>query len=146
MKEDNCNILLGTLFVLFFSYLVYSTFFFKKREGLENATTSTSSSSSSSSSANGIAGNASTYTASIKQKTVNLNDTLLISKYRKDYETQILNIDDFVNSMMLKTVASIDIDAANTPSKMIESMKLLNELSAAKESLNKVMKFLENAV
>jgi hypothetical protein len=142
MKEDNCTILLGTLFVLFVSYLVYSTFFFKKREGLETATAGASSSISS---ANGIAGNAATYAATIKQKTVNLNDTLLISKYRKDYETQILNVDDFVNSMMLKTVASIDTSSANTPSKMIESMKLLNELSAAKESLNKVMKFVENA-
>jgi hypothetical protein len=142
MKEDNCTILLGTLFVLFVSYLVYSTFFFKKREGLETATATTSSSSSS---ANGIAGNAATYAATIKQKTVNLNDTLLISKYRKDYETQILNIDDLVNSMMLNTVASIDTSSANTPSKMIESMKLLNEMSAAKESLNKVMKFVENA-
>jgi hypothetical protein len=141
MKEDNCTILLGTLFVLFVSYLVYSTFFSKKREGLETATAT----SSSSSSANGIAGNAATYAATIKQKTVNLNDTLLISKYRKDYETQILNIDDLVNSMMLNTVASIDTSSANTPSKMIESMKLLNEMSAAKESLNKVMKFVENA-
>jgi len=140
MKEDNCTILLGTLFVLFVGYLVYSTFFVKKREGLETATTSSSISSS-----NGIAGNAATYAATIKQKTVNLNDTLLISKYRKDYETQILNVDDFVNSMMLNTVASIDTSSANTPSKMIESMKLLNELSAAKDSLNKVMKFVENA-
>ena len=140
MKEDNCTILLGALFVLFVSYLVYSTLFVKKREGLETATTS-----SSSSSANGIAGNAATYAATIKQKTVNLNDTLLISKYRKDYETQILNVDDFVNSMMLNTVANIDTSSANTPSKMIESMKMLNELSAAKESLNKVMKFVENA-
>ena len=142
MKEDNCTILLGTLFVLFVSYLVYSTFFLKKREGLETATATASSSISSS---NGIAGNAATYAATIKQKTVNLNDTLLISKYRKDYETQILNVDEFVNSMMLKTVATIDTGSANTPSKMIESMKLLNEMSAAKESLNKVMKFVENA-
>jgi hypothetical protein len=142
MKEDNCTILLGALFVLFVSYLVYSTFFFKKREGLETATTTASSSISSS---NGIAGNAATYAATIKQKTVNLNDTLLISKYRKDYETQILNVDEFVNSMMLKTVASIDTGSANTPSKMIESMKLLNELSAAKESLNKVMKFVDSS-
>ena len=142
MKEDNCTILLGALFVLFLSYLVYSALFVKKREGLETAT---STASSSSSSANGIAGNAATYAATIKQKTVNLNDTLLISKYRKDYETQILNVDDFVNSMMLNTVASIDTSSANTPSKMIESMKLLNELSAAKDSLNKVMKFVENA-
>jgi hypothetical protein len=140
MKEDNCTILLGTLFVLFVGYLVYSTFFVKKREGLETANASSSISSS-----NGIAGNAATYAATIKQKTVNLNDTLLISKYRKDYETLILNVDDFVNSMMLKTVASIDTGSANTPSKMIESMKMLNELSAAKESLNKVMKFVDSS-
>jgi hypothetical protein len=127
---------------LFVSYLVYSTFFFKKREGLETATATPTSSTSSS---NGIAGNAATYAATIKQKTVNLNDTLLISKYRKDYESIIVNLDDFVNSMMLNTVASIDTSSANTPSKMIESMKLLNELSAAKDSLNKVMKFVENA-
>jgi hypothetical protein len=140
MKEDNCTILLGTLFVLFVGYLVYSTFFVKKREGLETSTASSSISSS-----NGIAGNAATYAATIKQKTVNLNDTLLISKYRKDYETLILNVDDYVNSMMLNTVASIDTGSANTPSKMIESMKILNELSAAKESLNKVMKFVDSS-
>jgi len=140
MKEDNCTILLGTLFVLFVGYLVYSTFFSKKREGLETATTSSSISSS-----NGIAGNAATYAATIKQKTVNLNDTLLISKYRKDYETLILNVDDYVNSMMLNTVASIDTGSANTTSKIIESMKMLNELSAAKESLNKVMKFVDSS-
>ena len=142
MKEDNCAILLGMLFVLFVSYLMYKTLFFKQREGLE---TSTATASSGLSSSNGIAGNASTYASTIKQKTVNLNDTLLISKYRKEYETQILNVDDFVNSMMLKTVASIDVGSANTPSKMIESMRMLNELSAAKDSLNKVMKFVENA-
>jgi hypothetical protein len=140
MKEDNCTILLGTLFVLFVGYLVYSTFFVKKREGLETSTASSSISSS-----NGIAGNAATYAATIKQKTVNLNDTLLISKYRKDYETLILNVDDYLNSMMLNTVASIDTGSANTPSKMIESMKMLNELSAAKESLNKVMKFVDSS-
>ena len=143
MKEENYTLLLGTLFVLFVGYLVYSSLFMKQREGLETATANASSGSSSSS--NGIAGNATTYAATIKQKTVNLNDTLLISKYRKDYETQILNVDDLVNSMMLKTVASIDLGSANTPSKMIESMKTLNELSAAKDSLNKVMKFVENA-
>ena len=139
MKEENCTLLLGTLFVLFVGYLVYSSLFMKQLEGLETATANASTGS------NGIAGNATTYGASIKQQTVNLNDTLLISKYRKDYETVILNVDDLVNSMMLKTVSSIDIGSANTPSKLVESMKILNELSAAKDSLNKVMKFVENA-
>jgi len=139
MNEDNCNVLLGFLFIVFLGYLVYSSLL-KGREGLENASPNESASSS-----NGIAGNATTYASAVKQKTVNLNDTLLISKYRKEYETLILNVDDLVNSMMLKTVASIDLGTANTPSKMIEGVKMLNELSAAKESLNKVMKFVENA-
>ena len=138
MKEDHCTLLLGTLFVLFVGYLVYTSLFMKQREGLETATTTSSIS-------NGIAGNATTYAATIKQITVNLNDTLLISKYRKDYETVILNVDDLVNSMMLKTIASIDTGTANTPAKIVESMKMLNELSMAKDSLNKVMKFVENA-
>ena len=76
---------------------------------------------------------------------MNLNDTLLISKYRKDYETLILNVDDLLNSMMLQTVLTVDTSSANTPSKLIESMKMLNELSAAKDSLNKVMKFVDGA-
>ena len=137
MKEDNCAILLGALFVLFVSYLVYSSLFMKKREGLETAAGASSDIGSS----NGVAGNAVKYAAVIKEKTINLNDTLLISKYKQPYKDMILNVDDFVNAMMLKTVASIDVESANTPSKLIESMKLLNELSASKESLNKVMKF-----
>lgn len=139
MKEDNYTILLGTLFVIVVSYLVYSSLFMKKREGLENA------SSSNISSSNGIAGNIDSYAATIKQKAVNLNDTLLISKYQKQYEPLIVNVDDLLNSMMLQTVLSIDVGSVNTPSKMIESMKILNELSAAKESLNKVMKFVEKS-
>ena len=142
MKEDNYTILLGTLFIFFVSYLVYSSLFMKRREGLETATSAATTSSSSS---NGIAGNASTFAGIIKQKNINLTDTLLISKYRKDYEPLILNVDDLLNSMMLQTVLTIDTSSANTPSKMIESMKLLNELSAAKDSLNKVMKFVDAA-
>lgn len=142
MKEDNYTILLGTLFLFFVSYLVYSSLFMKKREGLETAT---STSTTSSSSSNGIAGNAVTYAGTIKQKNINLTDTLLISKYRKDYETLILNVDDLLNSMMLQTVLTVDTSSANTPSKLIESMKMLNELSAAKDSLNKVMKFVDGA-
>lgn len=142
MKEDNYTILLGTLFLFFVSYLVYSSLFMKKREGLETATSTATTSSSSS---NGIAGNAVTYAGTIKQKNINLTDTLLISKYRKDYETLILNVDDLLNSMMLQTVLTVDTSSANTPSKLIESMKMLNELSAAKDSLNKVMKFVDGA-
>ena len=45
---------------------------------------------------NGIAGNAASYGAQIKAATIKLQDTFLISKYRSDYETVILNLDDLV--------------------------------------------------
>ena len=45
---------------------------------------------------NGIAGNAAAYAATLKADTIKLQDTFLITKYRSDYETVILNLDDFM--------------------------------------------------
>ena len=54
------------------------------REGLTNK--------DSGSGANGEAGNASNFAATVKAQTVLLQDSLLISKYRTDYENIIINI------------------------------------------------------
>jgi len=86
---------------------------------------------------NGIAGNAASYGAQIKAATIKLQDTFLISKYRSDYETVILNLDDLVDNLMLKTVLSID---TNNPG---DSVKKLAEMSQAKLALNNVMKFVD---
>jgi hypothetical protein len=86
---------------------------------------------------NGIAGNAPAYGAQIKADTIKLQDTFLISKYRSDYETVILNLDDLVNNLMLKTVLSID---TNNPD---ESIKKLAEMNQSKMALNNVMKFVD---
>jgi hypothetical protein len=86
---------------------------------------------------NGIAGNAPSYGAQIKAATIKLQDTFLISKYRSDYETVILNLDDLVDNLMLKTVLSIDI---NNPG---DSVKKLAEMNQAKLALNNVMKYVD---
>jgi len=85
----------------------------------------------------GIAGNAPSYGAQIKAATIKLQDTFLINKYRSDYETIILNLDDLINNLMLKTVLSID---SNKPD---ESIKKLAEMNQAKVALNNVMKFVD---
>lgn len=108
--------------------LFFSNFNFK--EGLENADTIGSST-------NGFAGNAAAYGASIKVKTIKSQDEVLISKYRKDYETVILNLDDLVNNVMLKTALEIDID------KPYEGLKKLADLNQSKLALNNVMKFVD---
>jgi hypothetical protein len=88
--------------------------------------------------ANGVAGNAAAYAASIKSTTINLQDTLLISKYRADYETAILNLDDLINNLMLQ--ASLNIDQQN-PTETIEN---LAKMQQAKVALNSVMKFVDS--
>ena len=88
-------------------------------------------------SGNGIAGNAAAYGAQIKAATIKLQDTFLISKYRSDYETAILNLDDLVDNLMLKTVLSID---TNNPG---DNVKKLAEMNQAKLALNNVMKFVD---
>jgi hypothetical protein len=88
---------------------------------------------------NGIAGNAASYGAIIKSANIKLQDTFLISKYRTDYETVILNLDDLLNNLMLKTVLSID---NNNPD---DGVKKLAEMNQAKLALNNVMKFVDKS-
>jgi hypothetical protein len=67
------------------------------------------------------------------------NLSFLISKYRKDYENIILNLDDFINNLMLKTALTVD---KNTPQ---PTLSKLSELNQAKVALNNVMKFVDAA-
>jgi hypothetical protein len=87
--------------------------------------------------ANGIAGNATSYGASIKSATIKLQDALLISKYRTDYETVILNMDDYVNNAMLQLVLSVD---TKNPA---DTLTQLAQMYQAKAALNDVMNFID---
>jgi len=104
------------------------------REGMTNNTDASGNPVS-----NGIAGNAATYAANIKSNTIQLQDTLLVSKYRSDYETAILNLEELINNMMLQTTLSIDM---NNPQ---QGLTKLNTLSQAKSALNGVMLFLDQS-
>jgi hypothetical protein len=86
---------------------------------------------------NGVAGNAASYGATIKAANIKAQDTFLISKYRTDYETVILNLDELVDNAMLKV--SLSVDATNPG----EGLKKLSELNQAKLALNNVMKFID---
>ena len=100
--------------ISFVAFLIFRNLNFDKMTFKEGMTDSSSSSDTiGSSSENGIAGNAATYGANIKSQTIKLQDTLLISKYRSDYETAILNLDDLVNNLMLKTALTVDKDKPN---------------------------------
>lgn len=134
--KDLYNLVLFILLCLVI-YVLFRNFHFGRREGM--ATSSSSSSSSPSQSTNnGIAGNASSYAANLKATTIKSQDMFLISKYRSDYETAILNLDDLISNLMLKTALTVD---PNNPDDAIDK---LAKQQQAKIALNSVMKFVDS--
>jgi hypothetical protein len=119
--------------ICFLVYLVFRSFHYNPMiiEGM------TDTSGNSVSNTNGIAGNAASYAASLKAATIKSQDTFLISKYRSDYESAILNLDDLISNLMLKTALSVN---QNNPG---EAIIKLSQMQQAKTALNTVMKFVD---
>jgi hypothetical protein len=91
---------------------------------------------------NGESGNATNYAAKIKAMVVKIQDELLISKYRQDYENIIVNLDDLISFSMIKQVLDIKTNPNGTPLNMT-GFQNLNILKNAKDSLNVTMSFLD---
>jgi len=141
MKQDEFFKIIGILLVSFFIIYMVVKMFKLQATVLEGLTNGSDSSDSSLSSSNGEAGTAASYAATIKAQTVKLQDELLISKYRKDYETVIINLDDYIGYLMIKQVLNMKV-SDNLQANMV-SINNLNSLKSAKDSLNTTMTFLD---
>jgi hypothetical protein len=134
------KLLVNLLFIVaicLVSYLLFRNLDFK--EGMSSNSSTNIVNNLSTSTSNGIAGSAQNYAANIKSMTIKSQDSLLISKYRSDYENAILNLDDLINTMMLETALSVkNTDPMN-------SLNKLNELNSARGALNSVMKFVDSS-
>ena len=98
MSKELMNLFLF-IFMCFILYLIFRHFNYEKtivKEGLTDL-----SGNMIISPPNGIAGNASRYAATIKAENIQMQDLFLINKYRTDYESIILNLDDYLNNTML---------------------------------------------
>ena len=87
---------------------------------------------------NGMAGNAAEYAAALKANTINSLDTLMISKYRGDYESALINLDDTIDILMLKTALNFNQE------KPSDTLEKLSKMHQAKIALNSVMKFVDS--
>ena len=114
-----------------------------EKEGFVKKNTSSSSQDSflgsSSSSSSGVAGQAESYTADIQTQVIKLQDTMLLSKYRGNYENVVMALDDLVDNLMLKTALSM------SPTNPQQSLTELVNLNNAKTALNNVMKFIDSS-
>ena len=139
MNQEEIFKIIGIIVVCFFIiYMTLKMFNLQTQviEGLTNPDGTTTSSSSS-----GEAGNAVSYAATIKSHVVKLQDELLISKYRKDYEAVIINLDDYIGYLMIKLTLNMNLSGDMATN--IKAIENLNILRHSKESLNSTMTFLD---
>jgi hypothetical protein len=142
MKQDEFFKIVGILIVCFFIiYIVVKMFHLQTSviEGLTNSDGTVSSDVSPPSS--GEAGTASSYAAAIKAQVVKLQDELLVSKYRKDYESVIINLDDYIGYLMIKQTLNMKLNGDVKSN--IDAINALNILKTSKDSLNATMTFLD---
>ena len=139
MNQEEIFKIIGIIVVcVFIIYMTLKMFNLQTQviEGLTNPDGTTTSSSSS-----GEAGNAVSYAATIKSHVVKLQDELLISKYRKDYEAVIINLDDYIGYLMIKLTLNMNLSGDMATN--IKAIENLNILRHSKESLNSTMTFLD---
>ena len=97
-----------------------------------------SSTTSATSVSNGAAGTAASYAAQIKSQAIKIEDQLLITKYRTDYENVILNLDELINDLILQTALNVNLTNPQ------ESMVQLSQLQQAQGALNVAMKYIDS--
>jgi hypothetical protein len=126
--------LLASLFIMYHLVNYFITSQYTIIEGLENT--------GASSYANNIAASAVTYATNIKAATTANLDALLIVKYKTDYEAALVNMDDYICTLMMQQVQSMDTTTTDS-SKNLESLANLASLQQAKAALNTVMTFVD---
>ena len=97
-------------------------------EGLENREDSSSNT--------GLGIGAKDTASKVKSLSIGLTDKLLVPKYKKDYETLIINAEEYINALMLTKVLA----AGNED---ISALIQVGQLKQAKDALNDVMKYVD---
>jgi hypothetical protein len=135
--------------ICFFAYLIFRNMNNNYIEGMTTSaddsrkqhttsTTSTTHTTPTIPTTNGVAGNAAAYAAQIKSQAIKIEDQLLITKYRSDYENVILNLDELVNDLILQTALNINLTNPQ------QSMVQLSQLQQAQSALNSAMKYMDS--
>jgi hypothetical protein len=129
LNNDFIVLIIALFFVIFLATMLGT-----KKEGL------TSAAASSNAGGNGEAGLAAGYADEIKAKTVELQDTLLIAKYRKEYETTLINLDEYIGMLMVQQCLQLKLDGGK---ELLAGLDALNTLQSSKNNLNITMEHLD---
>jgi hypothetical protein len=79
----------------------------------------------------------------LKEHHQNLKSDLNIPRHRGDYENILIEMNDYVDGLMLSELLNIDPNNINN-TKIVNTIQNITKMNQSKESLNKMMKYLDN--
>jgi hypothetical protein len=109
-------------------------------EGMETQSSSTSKSTSTSTT--GVGAGAASWADAIKSATTKINDAMLVSKYRKDYENVIINAEECVNASMLSALVTSPLGADGNVT--VQTLTAIKNMNDSKVALNEIMKYVDS--
>lgn len=119
------------IIIIIIFYNIYNT----QIEGMNNKTSTITNTS------RGI--NSTSFHEKLKEHHLHLKSDLNIPKHRSDYENILIEMNDYVDGLMLSELLNVDPNNINN-SKLINTIQNITKMNQSKESLNKMMKYLDN--
>lgn len=91
------------------------------------------------------------YSSDIKKKNIFMNDTLLISKYKKEMEEFVIKLEEYSNNLMIYKLFSVseqsnkfNPDNNNSMNSTIQEMEKVNTIKNFIDSLNTSIKYIDS--
>jgi hypothetical protein len=127
-----------TIFTFLFFLIILSFFFFKtfryQIEGMTNNKDKINT---------GHGTNSSKLTEQLKVEHNNMRDKLNIKQYRNNYENVIIDMNDYLDGLMLNELLSLNHNSLD-PNNILNAVENINKMSSGKQNLNKIMKYLDD--
>jgi hypothetical protein len=87
--------------------------------------------------------NSSKLTDQIKVEHNNMKDKLNIKQYRNNYENVVIDMNDYLDGLMLNELLSLNHNSLD-PNNILNAVENINKMSSGKQNLNKIMKYLDD--
>ena len=140
LKTIGAIVVIILISLLFYKVFNLQIFFMESiKEGLVSSSLTTSPTVT-----DGYGINAKTMATNIKSLSTALSDKLIVSKYRTDYENIIINMEDYINLLMINNVLSFNASSFSNDDDIIKYLNNLGSLKLSRDALNDVMKYLDS--
>jgi hypothetical protein len=128
----------GLFIVFIIIAVIFSKIYTTQIEGMTNQKNNNSTITNTS---RGI--NSTLFHEKLKEQHQNLKSDLNIPRHRGDYENILIEMNDYVDGLMFNELLNIDPNNMNNQ-KLMNTMQNITKMNQSKDSLNKMMKYLDN--